>query len=68
MDKGVLQQRLKQWLGEDRLADGWIRPPGTQGLIQTITMAKKLDAVKKVGVNRPTEQINNQDIWSTTQD
>jgi len=48
---------------------GRTRPQGTQGLIETITIARRLDAaVKKAGVSRPTEQIDNQDAGSPTQD
>jgi hypothetical protein len=44
----VSSQRVKQWLGEDRLPDGWITPQRMQGLIETIAMSRKIqDAVGK---------------------
>ncbi|KAF8583387.1 heme-thiolate peroxidase [Ramaria rubella] len=38
-------QRLKQWMGEDRLPDGWTRPQKTRGLLETIWTARKVKSV-----------------------
>lgn len=48
----VSSQRAKQWMGEDRLPDGWTRPQRVQGLVDTLKMARKIrDAVDKVNVS-----------------
>ena len=40
----VSLERLRQWMGEERLPDGWTRPRKTQGLIETIAMSRRIEA------------------------
>ena len=65
-------QRLQQWLGEDRLPDGWTRPQHTQGLIETIMKARKIEAaVNKINISEGVNQIdgnNRDDPRNTKQD
>ena len=62
----VSPERLRQWMGEDRLPDGWTRPQRTQGLIETITMARRVTAAAyRANVNRVADHVDHGDPSST---
>jgi hypothetical protein len=52
----VSSEWLKQWMGEDRLPVGWTRPQRTQGLVETIFLARRIAAaVDQMNARRKAE-------------
>jgi len=44
---GASVEHLKIWFGEERLPDGWVRPQHAQGLLETMSKAKKFKGLVK---------------------
>ena len=45
----VSKQFIRQWFGEDRLPEGWLKPANTTGLVSTTKLSNRVgDLVKEV--------------------
>ncbi|KAF8501989.1 Chloroperoxidase [Gautieria morchelliformis] len=65
----VSSEWLKQWMGEERLPDGWTRPQVTRGLIASRGLTKRItEALKQMNASREAEQVHNHGDESIKQD